>query len=162
MATNPKKEICDGCYKSIYIHQKVLICCLCNSIAHHKCGKDKYFYNQIIDQWHCCNCNANVISRYNPFDTLCSNEYLIDEPEAYAEIEKVKGILKNCEIITKSDLDRKCFGYETLPFSIFYNNIDGLAANFDTLHAQLETIKNKFDVLAFAETNIDEIHKKSL
>ena len=47
--------------------------------------------------------------------------------------------------------------YKTL--SVFFNNIDGVTSNFDKLHTELSILKNKFNIITLAETNVDSTHK---
>ena len=159
MDTSPRKEICEDCCKQIFLHQKVLICCFCNSISHFKCSKLLFTYNQTTDQWSCNNCVHKIQNQYDPFDSICFNKYVADEPDVNEEIEKIKSCLSNCKIINNEELNKNNFGYEKKPFSILSNNIDGMAQNFDLLHTQLTMLKNKFDIIALAETNIFESHK---
>ena len=153
------REICKTCLKQIYAHQKVLICQLCNEILHHKCGKHTYTYNQINDQWTCKSCSQKSINKYKPFESICFNKYIVEDPESLVEIGKIKNCLDNCKIISKKELNKQFFGLNKMPLSIFSNNIDGMSQNFDSLFAQLSTICNKFDFIALAETNISEEHK---
>ena len=159
MSTSPKRELCENCCKQIYIHQKVLICSSCNKISHFKCGKSVFTYNQTIDQWLCSNCCTQSLNRYCPFESICYNKYIVEDPEAHEEIEKIKNCLKNCKIISNEEINSKFFGYSKKPLSVFANNIDGMSQNFDTLLAQLSSLKNNFDFLALTETNIYESHK---
>ena len=148
-----------GCCKQIYTHHKVLICFSCNKISHYNCCKSLYTYNQVNDQWFCNSCDVNIDNYYNPFSSICSNQCLDNEPEAYQEISNVSELLKNCKITNKKDLNQKFFGFDKLPLSILFNNIDGFSENFDMFSAELLSLKNRFDLLAIAETNIDETHK---
>ena len=159
MDTSPIREPCESCCKQIYSHHKVLICSSCNIISHFKCGKSLFTYNQTTDQWLCSNCFTQNLNRYCPFDSICSNKYLVEDSEAHVEIEKIKNCLKNCKIIANKDINSKFFGFPRKPLSVFANNIDGMAQNFDSLVAQLSLLKNKFDFLALTETNIHESHK---
>ena len=159
MNINPKRELCENCCKHIYLHQKILICSTCNMISHFKCGKSSFTFNQTSDQWYCSNCSHNSISRYCPFNSICYNKYIVEDPEARVEIEKIKNCLNNCKVITNEELNKKFFGYPKMPLSIFSNNIDGMSENFDSLYTQLATLKNKFDFITLIETNIYESHK---
>ena len=159
MTVSPKREICEGCSKPIYLQHKVIICQSCDVISHHKCCKDSYTYNNISDCWYCSSCSNNTKNKYAPFESICFNKYLDNDPEAFEEINKIKALLNNCKVISNNELNKKFFGYQDAPFSIFSNNIDGLAANFDMLNAQLSTLKNNFDIIALVETNIYEEHK---
>ena len=159
MDSSPNKEVCKGCCKQIYTHQKFLVCNTCHEILHLKCGKKTYTYNQTTNQWSCSNCSINVLNRYNPFESICFNKYLSDEPEAHEEIEKIRNCLNNCKIISNEELNKTNFGYDKKPLSVFCNNIDGMAQNFDPLYAQISVLKNKFDILALAETNLYEPQK---
>ena len=82
-----------------------------------------------------------------------------EEPEAHEEIEKVKNCLNTCKIISNEELNKHFFGFDKNPLSVFYNNIDGMAQNFDALSAQLSMLSNKFDFVALAETNLYDSHK---
>ena len=159
MDSSPKREVCEGCCKQIYTHQKVLLCCKCNKVVHFKCGKSLYTYTQTSDQWTCENCCNAALNRYNPFESVCYNKYLVENPEAHEEIAKIKQCLSNCKIISNEDLNKEFFGFNKNPMSVFSNNIDGMAQNFDILYAKLSMLKNKFDFVALAETNIHESHK---
>ena len=159
MDTNPKREICENCCKQIYMHQKVLICSSCNKISHSKCGKSIFNYNQTTDKWSCSKCNTQSLNRYSPFESICFNKYISEDPEAHEEIETIKNCLKNCKLFSNKDMNLKNFGFSKKPLSIFANNIDGMSHNFDSLLTHLLTLKNKFDFLAFTETNIHESHK---
>ena len=159
MATSPKRELCENCCKQIYIHQNVLICSSCNLILHFKCGKSVFTYTQTTDQWLCSNCCTHSINQYCPFDSICHNKYIVEDSEAHVEIEKIKNCLKKCRTITNEEINSHFFGYSKKPLSVFANNIDGMSQNFDTLIAQLSSLKNKFDILALTETNIHESNK---
>ena len=159
MDTSPRREVCGGCCKQIYTHQKFLACHSCNKILHFKCGKSLYVYNQTTDKWSCSDCSQNTLNRYNPFGSICHNKYVVENLEALEEIEKIKACLNNCKIFSNVEINKKFFGYDKKPLSIFSNNIDGMSKNFDSLFAQLSALKNKFDFVALAETNIYEDHK---
>ena len=159
MDIRPRRENCEDCCKQILIHHKFLTCCNCNKISHFKCGKLSYIYNQTTDKWSCRNCSNTLENRYNPFDSICYNKYIADEPDVQHEIEKIKYCLSNCKVFTKKELGKAFFGYDKKPLSVFCNNIDGMSQNFDPLYTQLSTINNSFDIIALAETNILESHK---
>ena len=145
MDTNPKREICENCCKQIYMHQKVLICSSCNKISHSKCGKSIFNYNQTTDKWSCSKCNTQSLNRYSPFESICFNKYISEDPEAHEEIETIKNCLKNCKLFSNKDMNLKNFGFSKKPLSIFASNISGISHNFDTFLTHLLTLKNKFN-----------------
>ena len=159
MDTRPLREPCVNCCKTIYMHQKVLICSSCNAISHIKCGKSLFTYVNTTNKWLCSNCCIQNIDRYCHFDSICYNKYIVEDSEAHVEIEQIKNCLRNCKVITKEEVNSKNFGYSNKPLSVFANNIDGMSQNFDSLIAQLSLLKNKFDFIALSETNIHESHK---
>ena len=109
MDSNYSREVCKSCCKQVYIHQKVLICQLCHEILHYKCGKLTYTYNQINDQWTCNGCSQHNLNKYNPFNSMCSNKYLADDPDACEEIDKIKNCLNNCKVFSKLDINKQFF-----------------------------------------------------
>ena len=109
MAISPKREVCGNCCKQIYMHQKLLICYSCNLISHFKCGKSHYSYNQTTDQWSCSNCAHESLNRYCPFESICYNKYIVEDPEAHKEIEKIKNCLKNCKTFTNEEINSNFF-----------------------------------------------------
>ena len=159
MAINLKREICENCHKEILMHHKNLVCSSCSIISHFKCGRSMFSYNQTVDQWFCNTCQAETLVRYSPFNSITYNKYVPEDPEAYIEIEKIKNCLQNCKNFSKEEIKSPNFGFSKRPLSIFSNNIDGMAQNFDSLLAQLSSLQNKFDLLAITETNIIESHK---
>ena len=137
MVTASNKEKCEGCCKNIFMHNKVVVCSQCNAIAHFKCAQKTYNYDQIKDLWACWKCISNQPQRYNPFDSIFYNKYLIDDHDALEETNLVTSILNNCK-----SLDLKSINKTNDVASVFFNNIDGVTSNFDRLHTELSTLKN--------------------
>ena len=159
MDTNSKRETCEGCCKDIYFHSKIVLCIKCNKVVHHKCGLKIYHYDHIKDLWYCSECFSSETMVYNPFNSIFHDKYTIENSEVNDEIELVKNVLNNCKSLSKTDIDHtviKGMGQESL--SVFFNNLDGMASNFDQMLALLSGLKSKFSIIGFTETNINEIH----
>ena len=160
MVINIKREICEGCCKQIFRHNKCIICSQCNKIAHYKCSNKTYTYDQVKDYWSCWECTANIPLRYNPFDSIFYNKYQVEDPEAFEETNQVTNILNNCKIFSATSLDKTVLAHQdNHALSVLFNNIDGVTSNFDKLHAELSLLKNRFSIITLAETNIDSMHK---
>ena len=66
-------------------------------------------------------------------------------------------ILNNCVNSTIDELNSTInkLNKTITPFSLFFNNIDGNATNFNELEIELGRYQHQFSVIAIAETNID-------
>ena len=87
-----------------------------------------------------------------------------DDSELDEDIQKISDCLQNCKMFeTVNDFNanlRKTFKNNTTPpFSIFFNNLDGNATNFDSIAVELKKYDHKFSTIALCETNIDSSHK---
>ena len=92
------------------MHSKSVICHNCNTISHLKCatkGNRTYKFDQIKDIWTCWQCQSYLILRYNPFDSVFYNKYLIDDNDAMEEISQTRKLLDNCNTINLTDFDKK-------------------------------------------------------
>ena len=167
-----KREICGGCTKQIYYHNKIIICNSCSTISHFQCSQNSKF--QLFKSatslspaiWYCDTCfTHHGIKRYNPFIELLSNNVgTDDDPEVNDDLHKISKCLENCKMFeTVSDFNTtigKTFkNDETSPFSIFFNNLNGNATNFDSIAVELTKYDHKFSTIALCETNIDSTHK---
>ena len=137
------------------MHNKFVICCECNAIAHDKCAEKLFNFDQICDTWHCFKCHLNQIKRYNPFNNLYRDSHLPDDSDAIVEIESISKILNSCKNYCYTDLEKISDDIK-LNFSLLFNNIDGAASNFETFITQIE--QYNFPVIGISETNLDEEH----
>ena len=106
MVAKLKREICEGCCKQIYLHNKIITCQNCDKISHFECAEKTYTFDQIKDHWTCCNCMSNLAQRYNPFDSVFYNKYMIDDNEVSEEISGIKNVLENCQIFNLNQIDK--------------------------------------------------------
>ena len=160
MVTNNKRETCEGCCKNIYYHSKIVCCFKCNKAVHHKCGSKIYQYNHIKDSWSCPENISFDNLVYNPFDSIFHDKYTTENSDVSNEIELIKSVLNNCRSLDKSDIKRiskGIMGQDSL--SVFFNNVDGMASNFDQMLASLSRHQFKLNVIGFSKTNINEVHK---
>ena len=102
---------------------------------------------------------SNIADRYNPFDSVFYNKYLIDDSEVTDEISEIKKILESCQMLNISEIDKIISENKGKVFSFMFNNIDGFTSNFDLFQAKISKLKNKLSLISFAETNIEERHK---
>ena len=159
MATKLRREVCEGCCKELYVHNKFVICHNCNKIAHYHCAIKTFSYDQVKDNWTCWYCKCNTPKRYNPFNSVFFNKYLVEDTDAYEEISNIKHILEKCQVFKPRQIKSLLTNKMKNTVSFLFNNIDGFSSNFDSFHAELAQIKIKLSIIAFAETNIDETHK---
>lgn len=161
VANNRSRERCHCCFSSLLTHHRVVICSHCGQIAHDKCALKFYNFNNITDRWSCWECTSSVIPRYNPFESVVYDKNLQDESDALEEINSISKLLEECSYYDRERLENTLskFCKSSASTPIFFNNIDGLKSNFDTLSAEISTLKNKFAIIALAETNIDSCDK---
>ena len=128
------REKCQGCSKNILAHNKIVICQKCPKILHAKCAHKLFNYDHISDIWHCWECTSTSQEIYNPFRSLQYDKHVQDDSEALEEINQICQILDNCLIYDYNQLDKiinKSTNSTSLPFSMLFNNIDGMTSNFD-------------------------------
>ena len=160
---NDIRERCISCDKQILCHQKVIICRGCNKLYHTQCSEKNFSYDHVKKIWVCNECHINANDRYNPFECGSDDKYDPTLPtDGNEDVRTISNILKSCDYY-----DRKQFDYlsrdlrsENSPLlSLVFNNIDGNASNFDHFVADLNQYKERFAVIAIAETNMEEQHK---
>ena len=49
---------------------------------------------------------SNLAQRYNPFDSVFYNKYMIDDNEVSEEISGIKNVLENCQIFNLNQIDK--------------------------------------------------------
>ena len=157
------REKCGGCSKNILIHNPVSICDYCLKPTHAKCSKNYLRYNNINDTWVCRGCEINAPKRYNPFLSHVHALKAGSEPSHdvdNSDIHEISKILNSCQEYSADQINklRNSPDAETNEISILFNNIDGNYTNFDPLCSELSLIKQKFSIIALAETNIDACH----
>ena len=159
MVTKLKREICEGCCKEIYTHNKFVICKTCEKISHLKCAEKIYEFDHIKETWTCWNCTSNLPEKYNPFDSVFYNKYVIDDAEVSEDISQIRKLLENCQNLSLQQVDKFITENKQQVFPFLFNNIDGFTSNFDLFHAKISKLKNKLGLIGLAETNIEERHK---
>ena len=154
------KEGCHCCSKSILKHHAIVVCDCCQKIAHGKCASKSYNFNHLEDLWSCWECSSTPLKRYNPFSSLQYNKYDNNSTEAFSELNHVHQLLQNCLPHSIGYIDNLLrLDKHKNKLSVFYNNIDGVVSNFDSLSAELSSMKNTFSVITLAETNLDAENK---
>ena len=158
------RERCPDCDGEIFCHHKVIICQGCNTLYHSNCSEKSFHFDHIKNCWICKECQVTSGERYNPFDSANYDKYDQMPADYNEDINTMSNILKSCRYY-----DKKEFNYllndlksENKPFlSAVFNNIDGNASNFDHFIADLSQYKERFEIIAIAETNVD-IENKGL
>ena len=152
-----KRELCEACEKSIYTHNTVVICYTCSKTIHYKCLKKTLFkISEGNGKWYCNNCQVlDGPIRYNPYKTILPNSkqysdhFYDQEPEDGIDIiHDMYNILNNCASSNISELNSVMhkINENITPFSIFFNNIDGNASNFDEFQVEIERYQHPFSV----------------
>ena len=141
-------------------HNRIIICTKCDKISHFNCALKIFSYDHIKDNWTCDECFSTSPVRYNPFASITYDKYSGDDPEVYEEITQAVKLLEDCKVYSFESLTDNAMKQENNSnISICFNNIDGVKSNFDSLAAEFCLLKNKFDIITLAETNIDCTHK---
>ena len=154
------KEGCHCCSKSVLKHHAIVICDQCQKIAHGKCASKSYNFNHLDDSWSCWECTSTALKRYNPFSAVRYNKYDNNSMDAFSEVSHVDQLLQDCAPHNISCMDSLLrLDAHKNKLSVFYNNIDGVASNFDNLSAELSPMKSKFSIVTLAETNLDAENK---
>ena len=157
ISANSSREKCGGCSKNILMHNPISICHECNKLMHAKCSQKHFLYDNLTDKWICNECGTSKTPRYNPFQShLVQNNEIFGAPDSSSEFMEFSHILESCKLLNSTKFNELISNDDSLSssnFSILFNNIDGCASNFDNFCAELATIKNKFSIIALAETN---------
>ena len=155
------REKCPGCEEEIFCHHKIIVCEGCNMIYHGKCSNKFFRFYHTNRTWICCECYASETDRYNPFHFISSDKHEgIPEDK---DVVKISNVLKSCKSYDKKNFDhvskklRSQHGRSLMSF--IFNNIDGNASNFDHFMVDLSQYKERFTVIALAETNTKAEHK---
>ena len=168
-----KREICGGCSKQIYYHNKIIICNSCSVISHYQCFQNsnfKLFQSASAESpaiWYCNPCfEHHGVKRYNPFlEILSSHTAGVSENSEFDEdLQKISDCLQNCKMFEtvselNADMKKVLKKKLTTPLSIFFNNLDGNSTNFDGITVELKKYDHKFSAISLCETNIDSLHK---
>ena len=67
------RERCSSCYKFVYKHQPVVVCCLDGNIYNGSClgfGRDSCFHIQsgTLPDWFCPNCSRDIFPFFDSYD----------------------------------------------------------------------------------------------
>ena len=157
------RERCPDCGNNVLSHQKIMICQSCNAIYHAKCSEQNFKFNHVKCTWQCNEClTADRSHRYNPFDSISYDKHDPNSLEVDEDMETISNILKNCNYYNQKSFKQltKNMSDSTDPsLCVLFNNIDGNASNFDNFVADISQYKQKFAIIALAETNMDEENK---
>ena len=160
--TSTIKEKCLGCEKFIWAHNKIISCSNCEVIIHAKCSKLLFEFDQVKNSWLCWQCILKP-AKYNPFSDLTYDKHDPNSLENIDDIHEISNILESCksyDIKSFNKLSKQFQAKNDKMFSCMFNNIDGCAANFDTLATDIVgQHKHIFSVIGVAETNIEPCHK---
>ena len=155
------REKCGGCSKNILMHNPVSICDCCSKPIHAKCARNYLHFNSINDSWICKNCEMNAPRKYNPFASHVNYFKTGSEPvHDDSDVFEISKILNSCQSYTPDQINkfRNNPELENKEISLIFNNIDGNSTNFDSLCSEISLFKQKFSIIALAETNIDSCH----
>ena len=156
------REICLGCSKQILCHHKFIICRGCNTLYHANCSEKTFHYDHVKKIWICNECHVSASDRYNPFEHGTDDKHDPTSPTDLDEdLRTISNILKSCDFYDKKKFDfltRDLRSDNSALLSIVFNNIDGNASNFDHFVADLSQYKEHFNVIAIAETNLENQH----
>ena len=143
------------------MHNKITTCAKCDRVEHYKCSLKSFKYDQLQNIWSCWECAQQMTEpRYNPFRSIFYDKYQQEDPAVSAETNKIIDILENCNLYDKESFNKDPnLNNNGEDFSICFNNVDGMASNFDELSSEILLLKKKFDVITIAETNISSENK---
>ena len=137
-----------------------MICQGCDSIYHSECTKPAFKFDHVRKFWICHSCNSS--DRYNPFNSTNFDKHESPSSEFNEDIQVISNILKSCHNYDKDTLNNLSHDireHSKPCVSVVFNNIDGNASNFDHFVADLSQYRERFDVIAVAETNVSAEHK---
>ena len=156
------KERCPGCEKFISVHNKIMSCHCCSVVYHAKCSDKIFEYDCNRNIWLCLQCFADKPKLYNPFDVITYDKHDHNNLDEIDDLKLISDLLKSCKSYSEQSfnmLTKDLLTSNKSPISMVFNNIDGNSSNFDSFIADLSQYKNKFSIIAIAETNIEENHK---
>ena len=116
---NTNRDICGGCQRQIYTHNKIIVCNACSLISHFDCFQTSMFnlfQNATVTSpavWHCSDCSRqHGMVRYNPFLEVLSSQDGDDiEWGESADIFKMSEALQNCKAFeTVNEFNRDFIG----------------------------------------------------
>ena len=158
VAATRSMEKCHGCSKNVLTHNRIVICSHCQKICHAKCAQKLYDFDHISDSWSCWECSSSVLIRYNPFKSMQYDKYSQTDSDSFEELKQIEHLLDKCEQYNYNQINELSVKLNTA-ISIFYNNIDGVSSNFDSLSCELSAINEQFSFITLAETNLDSVNK---
>ena len=151
---NNHRDICGGCQKQIYTHNKIIVCNTCSLISHFDCSVSsafKLFQNATVTSpavWHCSDCTRqHGMVRYGPFLEVLSSQDGDDiEWGESTDIYKMSEVLQNCKAFEtvkefNRDFCKTTKDNKKPPFSVFFNNPDGNSTNFDSIAVEIKKIQ---------------------
>ena len=143
------KEVCVHCLGGVSIGQSINECTMCNCVIHTKCF-DKKEYMFFENDFYCKNCDHLAVKSYNPFKLEYENDEIDDNDIIFSFTQ----IMSTCKAHKVDDINKSYSELLREHMSIFFQNIDGVKTNFDTLAVSLQQFKQKFPIIALAETNV--------
>ena len=155
------RERCAGCNNEILCHHRIIICQSCNVIYHADCSCNNFSFDHLIKAWTCNECHLDAQNRYNPFESTTAYDRHNNIPNN-EDISTISNILNSCNYYSKeqfNQLSSDLRQQNDLTLPLVFNNIDGNASNFDHFVADLSQYKERFAIIAIAETNVNEQHK---
>ena len=167
------KVNCGGCTKPIKTNHKNIFCNSCSALSHFLCSQSSgftFFQNVAAAgpasaNWYCANCIGEYgVTRYNPFLHMEHTNFhdQSDNAELF-DFQNASDCLQNCKSFgTANDFNKylqKNVNTNNHAFSVFFNNLDGNATNFNSISVELKKISHKFSAIGLCETNVDKCHK---
>ena len=151
------REICHGCSKNILKHHTFVICKTCERICHGKCSDKLYIHDFIDESWCCWECSSKEETRYNPFKSYRYDKYSNPDNDIN-DITQIENILEKCSRYNLEELNGVLKNTSS-SMTVMFENIDGVASNFDLFSTKVISATNQISILTLAETNLDECNK---
>ena len=176
------RERCSSCYKFVYKHQPVFVCCFDGNIYHGSClgfGRDSCFHIQsgtLLD-WFCPNCSCDIFPFFDSYEwsdnILCvcaaccnartNSESVFNPFEVDSDHNSNVFDDSMCDALTTADSilsNCKCRPinelqvYDNTFSTLYFHNIDGFKSNFHESLINIKSINYSPSILSFCETNL--------
>jgi hypothetical protein len=155
---NTPLKTCHCCSKFIsQSRHSIISCSICENVVHSKCAKE-----YICDSC-CADANIPLASpHFNIFDPGEVSDYQMFDHDFELDdhletLSTASALLERCDYIDvpKFDCDFSSLSASPSHLSFYFLNIDGFKTNFDEFTVIHSSLVNTFDIICFAETNVD-------
>lgn len=155
---NKPLQICPCCSSFISQSRHCIIgCSICENVVHSKCATE----------YVCNSCSTDNVAplaspHFNVFDTGEVSDYQMFDHDFELDdhletLSTASAILDRCDYFDLSKFDREFSSVNNSSsyLSFYFLNIDGLKSNFDEYCVNHSSLINTFEIICFAETNVD-------